>query len=158
MEPNDTSPELIRLTVRGVVNDPNTETMIIILRDEEKAEVLPIWVGTAEGNAIRFALQSIATQRPMSHDLLRSLVEHLNLKVSRVVVTDVKNNTYYASVHLVSREAEWAIDSRPSDAIALALRTNSPIYAKSDVLKQRGGNLDAWLERLDAKHFGKFEV
>ena len=159
MEQKDVSPDLIRLKVHGVLADPNTETQIIILRDEPNADILPIWVGTAEGNAIRLALDGIVTPRPMSHDLLRSFIEHLNLKVSRVVVTEVKNNTYYASIYLASQETERTIDSRPSDAIALALRTNSPIYVKSEVLKQRGaGTLDAWLEKLDVKNLGKHEV
>jgi bifunctional DNase/RNase len=159
MEHKDESPELIRLKVHGVLADPNTETQIVILRDEQNADILPIWVGTAEGSAIRLAMEDIATPRPMSHDLIRSMAEHLNIQVSRVVITDVKNNTYYASIHLVSRESERKVDSRPSDAIALALRTHSPIYVTLDVLKQRGGgNLDAWLEKLDTKNFGKYEV
>jgi bifunctional DNase/RNase len=159
MEQTRESPELIRLKVHGVLADPNTETQIVILRDENNADILPIWVGTAEGNAIRLALEGIVTPRPMSHDLIRSFAEHLNIKVSRVVVTDVKNNTYYASIHLVSQESERLVDSRPSDAIALALRTHSPIYVAAEVLKQRGGgNLDAWLEKLDTKNFGKYEV
>ena len=159
MEQKNESSELVRLKVHGVLADPNTETQIVILRDEDNADILPIWVGTAEGNAIRLALEGIVTPRPMSHDLIRSFAEHLNIKVSRVVVTDVKNNTYYASIHLVSQEAERLVDSRPSDAIALALRTNSPIYVTADVLRQRGGgNLDAWLEKLDTKNFGKYEV
>ena len=159
MERSESSSDLIRLTVHGVVADPNTETHIVILRDEQNTEVLPIWVGTAEGNAIRLAMEDIVTPRPMSHDLIKSFAEHLGIKVTRVVVTDVKNNTYYASVHLASKDSERTIDSRPSDAIALALRTNSPIFVTTDVLKQRGGGkLDAWLEKLDLKHFGKYEV
>jgi bifunctional DNase/RNase len=151
--------DLIRLKVHGVIADPNTETHIVILRDEPNTEVLPIWVGTAEGNAIRLAMEEVVTPRPMSHDLIKSLTEHLNIKVDRVVITDVKNNTYFASIHLVSKETERTVDSRPSDAIALALRTNCQIYVTADVLKQRGGGkLDAWLEKLDLKHFGKHEV
>jgi bifunctional DNase/RNase len=159
MESHTESPDLVRLKVHGVLADPNTETQIVILREEHNSDILPIWVGTAEGNAIRLALENIVTPRPMSHDLLRNLIEHLNLKISRVVVTDVKNNTYYASIHLVSEDSERTVDTRPSDAIALALRTNSPIYVRSEVLKQRGGgNLDAWLEKLDPKNLGKYEV
>lgn len=159
MEHPEPSSDLIRLTVHGVVADPNTETHIVILRDEQNTEVLPIWVGTAEGNAIRLAMEDIVTPRPMSHDLIRSFAEHLSIKINRVVITDVKNNTYFASIHLVSKQSERAVDSRPSDAIALALRTKSPIYVTADVLKQRGGGkLDAWLEKLDLKHFGKYEV
>jgi bifunctional DNase/RNase len=151
--------DLVRLKVHGVLTDPNTETQIVILRDEQQSEILPIWVGTAEGNAIRLAMEGIVTPRPMSHDLIRSFVEHFNLKVSRVVVTDVRDNTYYASIYVVSRGSEWALDARPSDAIALALRSSSPVYASQEVLKRRGGgNLDAWLEKLDTKNLGKYEV
>lgn len=159
MEHTERPNDLIQLTVHGVVADPNTETHIVILRDEQNTEVLPIWVGTAEGNAIRLAMEDIVTPRPMSHDLIKSFTEHLGMKVSRVVITDVKHNTYYASIHLVSKDSERTVDSRPSDAIALALRTHSPMYVTADVLKQRGGGkLDAWLEKLDLKHFGKYEV
>lgn len=145
--------ELTKLTVHGVVADPNTETQIVILRDERTAQVLPIWVGAAEGNAIKLAMDDAPTPRPMSHDLLRSMMEHLTLAVSKVVVTDVKNNTYFASVYLTSRGTERTVDARPSDAIALALRTNSPIFVTANVLQQRGGNsLETWLEKLGTKN------
>lgn len=158
MEANETS-ELVQLKVHGILPDPNTETQIVILRDEKNAEILPIWVGTAEGNSIRLAMEGIVPPRPMSHDLIRSFAEHMNFKIARVVVTDIKNNTYYASIHLASPESERTVDSRPSDAIALALRANCPIYVTHDVLKRRGGgNLDAWLEKLDPKNFNRYEA
>lgn len=154
MEQNE-SHELTQLTVHGVVTDPNTETQIVILRDERSAQILPIWVGAAEGTAIKLAMDDAPTSRPMSHDLLRSMLEHLNLTVSKVVIADVKNNTYFASVHLTSQGTERTVDARPSDAIALALRTNSPIFVTANVLRQRGGSsLDAWLEKLGAKNIG----
>ena len=158
MEAKD-SPDLVQLKVHGVLPDPNTDTQIVLLRDDAQGEILPIWVGAAEGNAIRLAMEGIAPPRPMSHDLIRTLAEHLNIKLTRVVVTDVKNNTYYASLHVVAQGTERTVDSRPSDAIALALRMNCPIYVTQEVLRQRGGgNLDAWLEKLDAKDLGKHEV
>lgn len=153
------SGELVRLSVHGVLPDQNTDTQIVILRDDQHAEVLPIWVGAAEGNAIKMALEGAVPPRPMSHDLIRSFAEHLNIKVSHAVVTEVKSNTYYARVHLSVHGVEQTVDSRPSDAIALALRTNSPIFVTQDVLRQRGGtNLDAWLERFGSKDLGKYEV
>jgi uncharacterized protein len=148
--------ELIRLSVHGVLPDQNTDTHIVILRDEQHAEVLPIWVGAAEGNAIKMALEGMVSPRPMSHDLIRSFAEHLNVKVTQAVITEVKSNTYYARIHLLTADGEQTVDSRPSDAIALALRTNCPIFVTQDVLKQRGGtNLDAWLERFGTKNLGK---
>lgn len=156
------SPEasaLVPLKVHGVLPDPSTDTHIVILRDERNSEILPIWVGAAEGNAIEFALKGVAPPRPMTHDLIRSFTEHFNATVTRVVVTDVKNSTYYASIHLQSGEVERTVDSRPSDAIALALRAGSPIFVTQDVLRRRsGGNLEAWLEKFEAKDFGKHQV
>lgn len=150
--------DLVKLKVHGVLPDPNTETLIVILRDERQADILPIWVGAAEGDAIKRALEGQVPPRPMSHDLVRSFADHLGIKMTHAVVTDVKSNTYYATIHLLAHGVERTIDSRPSDAIALALRTNSPIYVTQDVLKQRGGsNLEAWLEKLGTKNPGRAE-
>ena len=148
---------LVKLTVQGVLADssPNAESQVVLLQDEGKTTTLPIWVGTAEGTAIRLALEGIVPPRPLSHDLIRNLTEHLGLKVAKVVVTDVKSNTYYATIYLESKESEQTVDSRPSDAIALALRTRSPIYATRDVLaRQTPEAVDPWLKRLNEKEFG----
>ncbi len=153
------SASLVKLTVHGVLPDPNTDTQIVILRDEQNAEILPIWVGAAEGRAIEVALKGDTPPRPMTHDLIKSLTDHFRTKVSRVVVTDVKSSTYYATIHLAVGDTERTVDSRPSDAIALALRANSPIYVTHDVLKRRGGSsLEDWLEKLNAKDSGKSQV
>ena len=148
---------MVKLTVQGVLADsnPNAESQVVLLQDEGKTTTLPIWVGTAEGTAIRLALEGIIPPRPLSHDLIRNLTEHLGLKVEKVVVTDVKSNTYYATIYLESKESEQTVDSRPSDAIALALRTRSPIYATRDVLdRQTPEAVDPWLKRLNEKEFG----
>ncbi|GKS58624.1 hypothetical protein YTPLAS18_21510 [Nitrospira sp.] len=151
--------ELIELKVHGVVRDDNTDTQIVVLRDEQRADVLPIWVGLAEGNAIRLAQEGIVTPRPMTHDLIRSVATHLGIQVSRVVITDVKNTTYFAVVHLSSKGVERTLDARPSDAIALALRVQCPIYVTQDVLTRRGGaNTDVWLEKLIQKKTDTQEV
>ena len=151
--------ELIELKVHGVVRDDNTDTQIVVLRDEQRSEVLPIWVGLAEGNAIRLAQEGIVTPRPMTHDLIRSLATHLGIQVSRVVITDVKNTTYFAMVHLSSKGVERTLDARPSDAIALALRVQCPIFVTQDVLTRRGGaNTDVWLEKLIQKKTDTQEV
>jgi uncharacterized protein len=151
------SSSLVRLVVQGVWTDasPNAESQVVLLQDESKSSLLPIWVGTAEGTAIRMALEGIIPPRPLSHDLLRNLTEHLGLTVSKVVVTDVKNNTYYASIYLGGKASEVTIDARPSDAIALALRTKSPIYTTRDVLDRQAPELvDPWLKNLDPKGLG----
>jgi len=128
---------------------------VVLLQDEAKTNVLPIWVGSAEGTAIRMALEGMIPPRPLSHDLIRNLTEHLGLKVSKVVVTDVRNNTYYASIYLSSKQSDVTVDSRPSDAIALALRTKSPIYATREVLdRQSPETVDPWLKNLDTKGLG----
>ena len=150
--------DLIPLKVHGVLVDPNTDTQIVVLRDEINADVLPIWVGTAEGTSIRLALEDIVPPRPMSHDLMTSLSTHLGMKMTHVVVTDVQNNTYYATLHLSLNGLERTVDARPSDAIALALRAKCPIYVTQDVLKRRAGdNLEAWLAKLDPKESSQSE-
>ncbi len=149
----------IPLKVHGVLVDPNTDTQIVILRDETNADVLPIWVGASEGAAIRLALENVIPPRPTSHDLMTSLSTHLGMKITHVVVTDVQNNTYYATVHLSANGLERTVDARPSDAIALALRAKCPIYVTQEVLKKRGGdNGEAWLAKLDQKEFGQAET
>lgn len=148
---------VVKLTVQGVMPDaiPNSDSQVVILQDESKANTLPIWVGVAEGTAIRLAMEGVIPPRPLSHDLIRNLTEQLGLKISKVVVTDVKNNTYYASIYLSSKESELTVDSRPSDAIALALRTSSPIYVAQDVLDRLAPeNVDPWLKMLGSKEFG----
>ena len=150
---------LVSVTVHAVLPDPNTDTQIVLLKDTGQDQIMPIWVGTAEGNSIRLAMEGVVAPRPMSHDLLRSFAEHLNITFSRVVITDVKNNTYYAAIHVTARGTEQCLDSRPSDAIALALRMSAPIHVAQEVFRQRGGgNIEAWKEKLEPKHLGKQEA
>ncbi|NKB80497.1 MAG: bifunctional nuclease family protein [Nitrospirales bacterium] len=150
---------LIPLIVHGVLVDPNTDTQIVILRDETNTEVLPIWVGATEGTSIRLALEGIIPPRPMSHDLITSFMDHLGTTVKQVVVTDVKNNTYYATIHLSVNGMERTVDARPSDAIALALRAKIPVCVTQEILKQRGDeNREAWLAKLEPKQFGQSEA
>ena len=147
---------MIRLKVHGVLDDPNTENHVVVLRKEEGFEVLPIWVGSVEGHAIRLALEGVVPPRPASHDLLRDIARNIGLVVTRVVVTDINENTYYASIYIKANDSEYSIDARPGDAIAFALRVPCPIYATGDVMKHRAGEtLDVWLKRLDSHNFGK---
>ncbi len=161
--PNHTShtaDALIELAVDRVVEDSNTDTRILVLsRTDGGAELFTVWVGAAEGESIRRALDTSVTPRPMSHDLIKSFGEHFGVKTERVVLTDVKSSTYFATVYLESKGVTRTIDARPSDAIALALRCQAPIYVTQDVWKRRSGqNLDAWLSKLDPKNIGTQEV
>jgi uncharacterized protein len=145
--------DLVEFKVKQVLEDSNTDTRIVVLKNDDGSETLPIWVGAAEGNAIRLAMEHVVTPRPMSHDLIRSFAEHLDVKIQRVIVTDVKSSTYYAAVHVVSKGVDRTIDARPSDAIALALRSHCPIYVTRDVLNRRtAANLDAWVTKLETKN------
>ena len=120
------SSELVALTVKQVLDDGNTDTRIVVLKSDDASVTLPIWVGSAEGNAIRLAMERVVTPRPMSHDLIRSFADHLGVRIERVVITDVKSSTYYASVAFASKGVHRTLDARPSDAIALALRATCP--------------------------------
>ncbi len=150
---------MVNLKVHGVLADPNTDTQIVVLREEGGLEILPIWVGGAEGHAIRLAMDGVVPPRPTSHDLLNNISQNIGLAVTQVVLTAINNNTYYASIYVKNNGSEHTIDARPSDAIAFALRVPCPIYATDDVMKHRAGEkLDEWLEKLDPQNFGKYEV
>lgn len=155
-----TAETLIELAVDRIVDDSNTDTRILVLsRTDGGTELFTIWIGAAEGESIRRALDTSITPRPMSHDLIKSFGEHFGVKTERVVLTDVKSSTYFATVYLESNGVTRTIDARPSDAIALALRCRAPIYVTQDVWNRRSGqNLDAWLSKLDTKNIGTQEV
>ena len=139
--------------------DPYNNTFIVILKDEDNAEMLPIWLGRAEASAISFALESVAAPRPMTHDLMKALLDTVDSKVISVVITELKDNTYYARIHLHYEDSEFSIDARPSDAIALALRTDAPIFANEEVLRRQSSDeLEQWLENLKPEDFGKYET
>jgi bifunctional DNase/RNase len=160
---------LIEMTIKGLMVDPVTNMPIVILKDKEGDRVLPIWVGIFEANAIALQIENVATPRPMTHDLLRNIITDLEGQVDRVVVSDLKDNTFYATIHLTVRGERVAIDARPSDAIALALRTRSPILVEENVIDtaktvdfsaERTDNdrLQKWLESLDPEDLGKYKM
>ena len=126
----------LEMKVRGLALDPLSNMPIIILKDEEDKRSLPIWVGIFEANAIALELEKIATPRPMTHDLIKNILESVEARVTKIVVTDLKENTFYAVLHLQIGEREYTVDSRPSDAIALALRVAAPIYVDEDVVRK----------------------
>jgi len=150
---------IIQMKVKGLMFDPANNAYIIILRGEEGNEVLPIWVGKTEANSISLALEGIFTPRPMTHDLIKNVLDTLEAKIISVVVTDLRENTYFSKTHLSYQDSEVTIDSRPSDAIALALRADAPIFVSEHVIqKQSSEELDRWLDNLKPEDFGKYDT
>jgi bifunctional DNase/RNase len=124
----------LEMKVKQLALDPLSNMPMIILRDEDEKRSLPIWVGLPEANAIALEMEKIPTLRPMTHDLIKNILEAVDARVAKVVVSDLRDNTFYAVIHLKVGAAEITVDSRPSDAIALALRTDAPIYVAEEVL------------------------
>ena len=133
-----------------LVMDPFTNTPILILKDLEDKEALSIWIGLLEASAIVVEMEKIQLPRPMTHDLVASVLNSFAIEVSRVEITDLKDNTYFALIHLVRDGKPFKIDSRPSDAIALALRTQSPIYVHETVIEQ-SKNMDSTIMQSDTE-------
>jgi bifunctional DNase/RNase len=159
----------IEMTIKGLMVDPITNTPIVILRDKDGQRVLPIWVGIFEANAIALQIENIATPRPMTHDLLRNVIHDLHASVQKVVVCDLQENTFYALIYLALNGDTVAIDARPSDAIALALRARAPIFVEETVIdtaktmdpssdKADTDRLHKWLESLDPDDLGKYKM
>jgi bifunctional DNase/RNase len=159
----------IEMTIKGLMVDPLTDTPIVILLDKEGDRVLPIWVGIVEANAIALQIQNVSTPRPMTHDLLRNVIQDLKATVEKIVVSDLQENTFYALIHLSVNGDTVAIDARPSDAIALALRTRAPIFVEDSVIdnaksadftsdKPDSDRLHKWLESLDPDDLGKYKM
>ena len=126
----------LEMKVRGLALDPLSNMPIIVLKDDEDKRSLPIWVGIFEANAIALELEKIATPRPMTHDLIKNILESVEARVVKVVVTDLKENTFFAVLHLQLGGRDYQVDARPSDAIALALRVAAPIYVDEDVVRK----------------------
>lgn len=159
----------LEMKIKGLMIDPITNMPIIILRESDGSAVLPIWVGIFEANAIALQIEKIVTPRPMTHDLLKSAIQGLEASVDKILITDLKENTFYALIFLSHHGRQMSIDSRPSDAIALALRTGSPIYVNSDVIdkaKSTDMTKDAgeserirkWLDSLDPDEMGQYKM
>lgn len=157
------------MKVSGLTVDPYTNTPIVLLRDLDEKEVVPIWIGAFEASAIATKLEKVQLSRPMTHDLMKNLLDTLSVKVIKIEVTDLRDNTFYAIIHLDMDGTHLAIDARPSDSIALALRANAPIYVnegvieksrKIDLRQQKEGEevLDELLEGLSSKDFGKYKM
>jgi bifunctional DNase/RNase len=159
----------VEMKIKGLMIDPVSNMPIIILKDSSGDQVLPIWVGIFEANAIAMQLEKIVSPRPMTHDLLRNVIEGLEGRVDRIVITDLKENTFFALIHVTRNGHQLAIDARPSDAMALALRSEVPILVeetvleKSSVSSEESGSdeterLRKWLEQVDPEELGRYEM
>lgn len=149
---------ITQMHLKGLMYDPYNNAYIVVLRDEEGVDMLPIWVGKTEASAISMALENVAPPRPMTHDFMKSLLDVFDAKILSTVITDLNQNTYFAKIHLMFGDSEYTVDARPSDAIALALRSNAPVFAKETVLaKQSSEELGQWLENLKPEDFGKLD-
>jgi bifunctional DNase/RNase len=159
----------VEMQIRGLMMDPVTNMPIVVLKDIASDQVLPIWVGIFEANAIALELEKTATPRPMTHDLLRNFARGLNARVEKVVVSELRQDTFYAVIWMDHAGERVTIDARPSDAIALALRSDCPIYVAREVLNRSrqvadgAGNINAeelrkWLENLNDDEMGRYKM
>ena len=164
--------QLVPMSIKGLMLDPVSNSPIVVLKDEDEKFFLPIWVGIFEANAIALQLENVSTPRPMTHDLLRNMIGELEARVTRVVINDLRDSTFFAQIRLViSREGgdrTLELDARPSDAIALALRTEAPIYVAQSVLEQaqtispegeeQDEKMKKWFEQLGPEDLGKYKM
>jgi bifunctional DNase/RNase len=158
------------VTVAGVTVDPVTKSPVVVLRDPETGNVVPIWIGLLEANAIALALEGIELPRPMTHDLMKSILHATGTRLRSVEIADIRDSTYFALLHLEGNEGSVQVDARPSDAIALALRCGARILVSETVLAQssipapaapEGGERDKWtelLEKMDPEQFSKYKM
>jgi bifunctional DNase/RNase len=161
------------MLVSGLTLDPLTNSPIVILKEVDGDRTLPIWIGLLEATAIASELEGIKFSRPMTHDLLKTIIDTIDIEINKVEVCDLKNNTYYALIHLVHQGKKISIDARPSDALALSLRVDAPIFVDEEVIKkskqidlttepqdktEQGKKWQEILERLDPEDFGKYKM
>lgn len=164
---------LHKVSIAGMTMDPATNTPIIILKADDNDQAVPIWIGLLEATSIASALQNVELERPMTHDLFKNFIDILNYDVVKIEICDLKDNTYFARIYFVSEERDFSMDARPSDAIAIALRFNAPIYVDDKVIQKSkegigdGEALDKskegekwaeYLKNLSPDDFGKYKV
>jgi len=165
---------IIEMKIAGLTIDPITNTPIVILKDLADKKAIPIWIGLFEASAIATELEQIVFSRPMTHDLLHNILETLGVSVTKVEINDLKNNTYFANIHLSRQGLNFVVDSRPSDAMALALRAHAPIFVEESVIeksrtidatakiteldKLKEEKLKEFLENLNPEDFGKYKM
>jgi bifunctional DNase/RNase len=157
------------MKIRGLMMDPVTNMPIVVLKDVNGNAILPIWVGIYEANAIALEIEKVTTPRPMTHDLIKILLLGMNTSMRKVVVSDLKDDTFYAVIWLEKEGKLMSVDSRPSDALALALRLDCPIYVDESVLKSskmvatmsdrvNNEELRRWLENLNDEDLGRYKM
>lgn len=145
---------LTQMKIEGLLFDPRSNMYILLLKEKKGNDTLPIWIGRPEADSIALAVGKIETPRPLTHDLIKNLIVGLNMKVTRVVVTKIVDNTYYAVIYIEKAGKEVPIDSRPSDAIAVAVRTRSPIFVEKAVIESKNNDeLEEWLKNLKPEDF-----
>lgn len=164
---------LRKVNIAGMTMDPASNTPIIILKSVEDDQAIPIWIGLLEATSIASALQNIQFDRPMTHDLFKNFIKNMNIEVSKIEVCDLKDNTYYAKIYFTSEDRSFSMDSRPSDAIAIALRFQAPIYVDDKIIEkskqleadlemsdtsEEGKRWAEYLETLSPEDFGKFKI
>jgi len=159
---------LVPMSIKGLMLDPVSNSPIVVLKDEQDKFFLPIWVGIFEANAIALQLENISTPRPMTHDLLRNMIGELDAQVTGVVINDLRDSTFFAQIRLITGGKTLEVDARPSDAIALALRTEAPIFVAQSVLDQAqtispdgddpDEKLKKWFEQLGPEDLGKYKM
>lgn len=146
---------LIEMKVEGLLFDPRSNMYIMLLREIDGNSTLPIWIGKPEADSIAIALGKIVTPRPLTHDLIKNIIDGLKLKITKVIVTEILDNTYYALICLNDGKKDTVIDSRPSDAVAIALRTNASIFIEDSIVGKRDSDeLEEWLKNLKPEDFG----
>ncbi len=159
----------VEMKIRGLIVDPSTNMPIVLLKDPQSEALLPIWVGIYEAQAIALEVEKTQAPRPLTHDLLKNLVHGLNAQVQRVVVTELKDDTFYAVIWMEQNGEVVAMDSRPSDALALALRADCPIFVDEDVLRAAkvlpspteqvsSQDVRKWLESLGDEDLGRYKM
>jgi bifunctional DNase/RNase len=159
----------VEMKIRGLMMDPVTNMPIVVLKDAHGSSVLPVWVGIYEANAIALEIEKVQTPRPMTHDLLRNVLLGLNVRVQKVVVNDLRDDTFYALIWIERDGRIMSIDSRPSDALALALRVDCPIFVEDEVLKSsraaspvnektNSEELRRWLDNLSDEDLGRYKM
>ena len=143
------------MKVEGLLFDPRSNMYILLLREHNGKATLPIWIGKPEADSIALALGKVETPRPLTHDLIKNITENLKVKITKIIVTEILDNTYYALVCINDGRKETLIDSRPSDAVAVALRVNAPIFVEERVISMKNTDeLEEWLKNLKPEDFG----